>query len=148
VRITSRPGAGGCGNFQAQLSSLHAISAEIAGLHELAAIHDQALGYCLDLTGLQFAFTGLLRDTDNVGGRDPGDGRRRDQGFRSQPEFYEMFRLMRLRPSVVGVVIQEDRSYLANDVVATPTAWGSRSATRRCAGSLACRCGWAPRSSG
>ena len=47
-------------NFQQQLASLHAIAAEIAGLHQLAEIHDQALGYCLDLTGSQFAFTGLL----------------------------------------------------------------------------------------
>ena len=54
-------------NFQEQLASLHAISAEIAGLRQLAEIHDQALGYCLTLTGSQFAFTGLLRDTGDAG---------------------------------------------------------------------------------
>jgi len=51
-------------NLQKQLSSLHSISVQIAGLHDLAEIHDQALGYCLNLTNSEFAFTGLLRDTN------------------------------------------------------------------------------------
>jgi hypothetical protein len=54
-------------NLHEQLASLHSISAEIAGLHELAEIHDQALGCCLNLTHSEFAFTGLLRDAEDTG---------------------------------------------------------------------------------
>ena len=78
-------------NLHEQLASLHSISVEMAGLHELSDIHDLALGYCLELTDSEFAFTGLLRDT-NIGavasGRDrgqrPGIGCRRDQRLRPQ----------------------------------------------------------------
>jgi signal transduction histidine kinase len=117
-------------NLHEQLASLHSISAEIAGLHELAEIHDQALGYCLKLTGSEFAFTGLLRDTDV----DVPSGRIKvsDQimdvaaikGFDPSPEFYETFHLMILRLSVVGVAIKEDRCYRSNDVDADPHSVG------------------------
>ena len=112
-------------NLQEQLASLHSISVKIAGMHELAEIHDQALGYCLNLTGSEFAFTGLLRDTgdsDAAGGlvevRDQVMDVAAITGFNASPEFYQMFRLMVLRSSVVGVVIKEDRCYRANDVAA------------------------------
>ncbi|MEA2974278.1 MAG: hypothetical protein QOG82_2736, partial [Actinomycetota bacterium] len=49
-------------NLHEQLVSLHSISVEIAGLHDLHEIHDRALGYCLELTDSEFAFTGLLRN--------------------------------------------------------------------------------------
>lgn len=114
-----------------QLASLHSISAEIAGLHELAQIHDQALGYCLNLTRSQFAFTGLLRDTSDAnatGGRITVSDQLMDvaaiKGFAPSPEFYDTFRLMLLRPSVVGVVIKENRCYRANDVPADPHSVG------------------------
>jgi len=118
-------------NFQEQLASLHAISAEIAGLRQLAEIHDQALGYCLTLTGSQFAFTGLLRDTGDAGDGGAG-GTAGDQvmdvaaikGFDPSPEFYHRFHLMLLRSSVVGVVIKENRCYRANDVPADPHSVG------------------------
>lgn len=117
-------------NLPEQLASLHSISAEIAGLHDLAEIHDQALGHCMNLTGSQFAFTGLLRDTE----ADTGDGQITvsDQimdvaaikGFEPSPKFYEMFHLMLLRSSMLGVVIREERSYVANDVRADPLSVG------------------------
>jgi GAF domain-containing protein len=38
------------------------------------------------------------------------------KGFEPSPSFYQIFHLMALRPSVVGVAIREDRSYITNDV--------------------------------
>ena len=117
-------------NLNEQLASLHSISVEIAGLHDLAEIHDQALGYCLNLTGSEFAFTGLLRDTsvDAAGAQ----VRVSDQvmeiaaarGFDPGSDLHEMFHLMVLRPGVVGVVIKEDHSYRADDVDADPHGVG------------------------
>jgi signal transduction histidine kinase len=117
-------------NLHEQLASLHSISVEIAGLHDLAEIHDQALGYCLNLTGSQFAFTGLLRGThaDTAGGQITVSDQVMDvvaiKGFDPSHEFYEMFHLMILRSSVVGVVIREDRCYLSNDVDRDPHSVG------------------------
>jgi signal transduction histidine kinase len=113
-------------NLHEQLASLHSISAEIAGLHDLAGIHDQALGYCLSLTYSEFAFTGLLRDTSidapsaqaKVGGQVMDIAATR--GFDIGPDFAEMFHLMVLPSGVVGVVIKEDHSYQADDVDADP----------------------------
>jgi signal transduction histidine kinase len=118
-------------NLNEQLASLHAISVEIAGLHELPEIHDLALGYCLQLTDSEFAFTGLLRDT-NVGVIASGQIEVSEQvmevaaikGFVASPEFYRSFNLMALRSSVVGVAIKENRSYIANDVEHDPHAVG------------------------
>ena len=117
-------------NLQEQLASLHSISVEIAGLHDLAAIHDQALGYCLNLTGSELAFTGLLRDTnaDAAGSQVKVSDQVMDvaaiRGFDPSPDFYEMFHLMLLRSSVAGVVVREDRCYRANDVDADPHSVG------------------------
>ena len=118
-------------NLHEQLASLHSISVEMAGLHELSDIHDLALGYCLELTDSEFAFTGLLRDT-NVGTVASGQIEVSDQvmdvaaikGFDATSDFYDLFHLMALRSSVVGVVITENRSYVANDVDADPHSVG------------------------
>lgn len=114
-------------NLREQLASLHSVSVEIAGLHELSAIHDRALSYCLELTSSEFAFTGLLRDS-RVGvvatGRAEISDRVMDvaaiKGFQPTPTFHALFHLMALRSSVVGVVIAEKRPYLANDVSRDP----------------------------
>ena len=118
-------------NLHEQLASLHSISVEMAGLHELSDIHDLALGYCLQLTDSEFAFTGLLRDT-SVGVTASGEIEVSDnvmdvaaiKGFVPSADFYELFHLMALRSSVVGVVITENRSYVANDVGADPHSVG------------------------
>jgi signal transduction histidine kinase len=113
-------------NLHEQLASLHCISVEIAGLHDLAGIHDQALGFCLNLTDSEFAFTGLLRDTsvDAAGAQIKVSDQVMDiaatRGFDPGPDFYEMFHLMVLPPGVVGVAIKEDDSYRAGDVDAYP----------------------------
>jgi signal transduction histidine kinase len=118
-------------NLQDQLASLYSISVEIAGLHELAAIQDRALGYCLELTASEFAFTGLLRgtgpesvDSTQFEVSDPVMDVAAIKGFEPSPDFYETFHLMAVRPSVVGVVIRENRSHLANDLEADPHSVG------------------------
>ena len=118
-------------NLHEQLASLHSISVEIAGLHELGEIHDRALGYCLELTDSEFAFTGLLHDTERRGrchrrdrGERRGDGRRGDQRLRSQPGLLPLVPSDGVRSSVVGVVIKENRSYIANDVHDDPHSVG------------------------
>lgn len=118
-------------NLHEQLLSLHSISAEIAGLHELGEIHDRALGYCLELTDSRFGFTGILREP-GMGIIATGELRVSDmvmdvaaiRGFDPDPEFYEQFRLMTLRSSVVGVVIREDSPHLTNDVDRDPYSVG------------------------
>jgi signal transduction histidine kinase len=98
-----------------QLESLHSISLEIASLRELSEVHDRALGYCLELTGSEFGFVGLLNDQRNhldvaaIKGFAPSD-----------PRFYERFRLIPVRPSVFGVTITEERSHISNDVANDP----------------------------
>lgn len=121
-------------NLYEQLASLHAISVEIAGLHELSEIHDRALGCCLELTGSAFAFTGLLRDSGAgvvATGQIEVSERVMDvaaiKGFEASPDFYESFHLMALRPSVVGVAINENRSYIANEVDRDPHSVGQPS---------------------
>jgi signal transduction histidine kinase len=118
-------------NLHEQLASLHSISLEIAGLHDLREIHDRALGYCLELTGSEFAFTGLLQNAD-VGVVATGEIQVSDEvmdvaairGFDPNPDFYRTFHQMAVRASVVGVVIRENRSYVANDVPDDPHSVG------------------------
>jgi signal transduction histidine kinase len=98
--------------FRQQLESLYSISIEIARLHELQQVLDRALAFCLDLTQSAFGFIGLLVN----------DGQEMDvaaiKGFEpSDPDFYENFRLIPVRPSVFGVVITNESSKISNDVL-------------------------------
>src|ERR1700681_725139 len=98
--------------FRQQLESLYSISIEISRLHEMQQVHDRALGFCLDLTQSAFGFIGLLVN----------DGREMDvaaiKGFEPlDPNFYDNFRLIPVRPSVFGVVITDESSKISNDVL-------------------------------
>jgi signal transduction histidine kinase len=104
--------------FRQQLESLYSISIEIARLHELQQVLDRALGFCLDLTQSAFGFIGLLNgsqemDVAAIKGFEPSD-----------PNFYENFRLIPVRPSVFGVVITNQHSKLSNDVLHDPDRVG------------------------
>ena len=104
--------------FRQQLESLYSISIEIARLHEMPQVLDRALGYCLDLTQSAFGFIGLLNGRDEmdvaaIKGFEPSD-----------PEFYDNFRLIPVRPSVFGVVIINGRSNISNDVLHDPVRVG------------------------
>src|SRR6202158_310214 len=104
--------------FRQQLESLYSISIEIARLHEMQQVLDRALAFCLDLTQSAFGFIGLLNaseqmDVAAIKGFEPTD-----------PNFYENFRLIPVRPSVFGVVITNRRSKLSNDVLHDPDRVG------------------------
>jgi signal transduction histidine kinase len=105
-------------SFRQQLESLYSISIEISRLHELPPVLDRALGYCLELTASAFGFIGLLNgneqmDVAAIKGFEPSD-----------PQFYENFRLIPVRPSVFGVVITNQRSKISNDVLHDPDRAG------------------------
>src|SRR3979409_2784107 len=104
--------------FRQQLESLYSISIEIARLHEMQEVLDRALAFCLDLTQSAFGFIGLLNgsqqmDVAAIKGFEPSD-----------PNFYENFRLIPVRPSVFGVVITNRRSKISNDVLHDPDQVG------------------------
>lgn len=104
--------------FRQQLESLYSISIEIARLHEMQQVLDRALAFCLDLTQSAFGFIGLLNGSEQmdvaaIKGFEPLD-----------PNFYENFRLIPVRPSVFGVVITNQRSKLSNDVLHDPDRVG------------------------
>jgi signal transduction histidine kinase len=101
--------------FGERLASLHSVSVEIAALRDLAEVQERALEHGLRLTRSAFAFMGLLGASPRV----------MDvvaiKGFETaSKEFYGQFHLMAVRSSVVGVVIQEQRPYIANDVERDP----------------------------
>ena len=105
--------------FTKQLESLYEISVEIASLHELSVIHDRALGYCLGLTDSQFGFIGILGD----------DRRALDviaiKGFKpSEPDFYAQHRLIPVVRGILGIIVTEGRSTIANDVAHDPRRVG------------------------
>jgi signal transduction histidine kinase len=98
----------------AEIERLYAISVEIAGLQELSRVMDRTLDYCLELTGSQFGFVGLMLQANQVDvaaikGFEPSD-----------PGFHERFRSIPVRPSVFGTVVITGRSYLSNDVPHDP----------------------------
>jgi signal transduction histidine kinase len=104
--------------FRQQLESLYSISIEIARLHELQQVLDRALAFCLDLTQSAFGFIGLVNgsqqmDVAAIKGFEPSD-----------PNFYDNFRLIPVRPSVFGVVITNERSKISNDVLHDPDRVG------------------------
>lgn len=105
--------------FRRQLESLHSISVEVAMLHELPQVLERTIGYCLDLTGSQFGFVGLLdasrqlMDVAAIKGFEPTD-----------PTFYERFRQIPVRPNLFDVVIREARSNISNDVLNDPQRVG------------------------
>ncbi|HYM48933.1 MAG TPA: GAF domain-containing protein [Candidatus Limnocylindrales bacterium] len=106
-------------DYTEQLESLYEISIEIASLHELSAIHDRALRYCLGLTESEFGFIGILDD----------EGRALDvvaiRGFEpSDPNFYERYRLIPAVRGVLAATITEGRSTISNDLAHDPRRVG------------------------
>ena len=105
--------------FYRQMESLHAIWVEVSRLHELPQVLDRALEYCLQVTGSEFGFVGLLNaskqmmDVAAIKGFEPLD-----------PTFYERFRLIPVRPTLFGTVVLEGRICISNDVMNDPRRVG------------------------
>jgi signal transduction histidine kinase len=86
-----------------QLRALYHLSVELSALRSLESVLKTALKHCLDLTGSQFGFIGLITT----------DGTAMDvvevQGFHAAREFYDHFRVIPLRPNLfAGVVLQNN----------------------------------------
>jgi signal transduction histidine kinase len=96
------------------------MSVDVAAQRDLDAIYHRALTYCLDLTVSAMGFIDLVNpdrvdmDVVAVRGFEPAD-----------PRFLERFRTMPIRPSVFGIVITDDRSYISNDVPRDPLSVGT-----------------------
>lgn len=111
---TLLPGSDEADRWREELESLHAISVEIAGLHQLNQVMDRALDYCLQLTESAFGFVGLIDDTRFLEVA-------AIKGFApDQPTFWEHFRRIPIRPSVFGIVVIEGRAYWSNDIANDP----------------------------
>lgn len=106
--------------FRDELESIYEISVEIASLHDLTAIYDRALDACLSLTNSQMGFIDLIKSGEvdmevvAVKGFEPDD-----------PQFFERFQVMPIRPSVFGVTIIENRPHISNDVDHDPFRVGT-----------------------
>ncbi len=101
-----------------QLDSLLEISAEIASLHQLAAVEDRALAYCLELTDSEFGFIGLPDAR--------GDSMivHAIKGFAPPPGFRDRYGFMSIRPSVFGITLLDGEPRISNDVVHDPLSVG------------------------
>ncbi len=93
-----------------QLRALYQLSVELSALHSLETVLNTALKHCLDLTGSQFGFIGLMT-TDQTAMDVVAV-----QGFHAAREFYDHFRLIPLRPNLFSRVVLE------NDPIRTDNA--------------------------
>src|ERR1044071_4829456 len=86
-----------------QLRALYHLSVELSALRSLQSVLKTALKHCLDLTGSQFGFIGLI--TSDQTAMDVVEV----QGFHASPHFYEHFRVIPLRPNLfAGVVLENE----------------------------------------
>jgi DNA-binding CsgD family transcriptional regulator len=104
--------------FRDQLVSLYGVSLQIASLRQLSELYDLALTYCLVLTESEMGFIGILNE-DRVDLEVAAV-----KGFHPDPEFYERFRRMPVRPSIFGTAITEARPNISNDVENDPARVG------------------------
>jgi signal transduction histidine kinase len=94
-----------------QLRALYHLSVELSALRSLESVLKTALKHCLDLTGSQFGFIGLI--TSDKAAMDVVEV----QGFHAAREFYDHFRLIPLRPNLFARVVLE------NDPIRTENAF-------------------------
>ncbi len=109
------------GTMDEQRERLHALSVlvvEIAELRDLQQVLDIALRHCLELTGSQFGFIGLI---------DAG-GTALDvvaiQGFEASARFYERFHLIPLRPSIFARAVLDNCPVRTDDATSDPRRIG------------------------
>lgn len=86
-----------------QLRALYRLSVELSALRSLESVLTTALRHCLDLTGSQFGFIGLI--TPDQAAIEVVEV----QGFHAAQHFYEHFRVIPLRPNLfAGVVLENE----------------------------------------
>jgi signal transduction histidine kinase len=101
-----------------QLRALYNLSVELSALRSLGSVLETALKHCLDLTGSQFGFIGLM--TADKSAMDVVEV----QGFHPSQEFYEHFRVIPLRPNLFSRVVMENVSVRTEDAFHDPRRVG------------------------
>lgn len=101
-----------------QLRSLYHLSVELSALRSLESVLKTALRHCLDLTGSQFGFVGLI--TADKTAMDVVEV----QGFHASREFYDHFRVIPLRPNLFSRVVLENTPVRADDALTDPRRVG------------------------
>jgi signal transduction histidine kinase len=97
-----------------QLRALYHLSVELSALRSLESVLTTALKHCLDLTGSQFGFIGLI--ASNKTAMDVVEV----QGFHPAHSFYNHFRLIPLRPNIFARVVLENHSVRTEDALSDP----------------------------
>jgi signal transduction histidine kinase len=97
-----------------QLRALYHLSVELSALRSLESVLSTALKHCLDLTGSQFGFVGLIIPDK------PAMDVVEVQGFHAAPEFYDRFRMIPLRPNIFARVVLENHSVRTEDAFHDP----------------------------
>ncbi len=102
----------------ARLEALYDLAVELSALRSLQEVLDTALRHCLDLTGSEFGFIGLV-DSDSSSLEIVAI-----QGFHPSSAFYAENRTIPLRPNVFARVVMEDRSIRSEDAATDPARVG------------------------
>lgn len=96
-------------SMQERLEGLYSLANQLSALHTPEVVWKTAVDHCLQLTGSQFGFIGLISD----------DGSYLDvvsiKGFDPAPQFYKENRMMLLRPNLFSRVITENHPIRSAD---------------------------------
>lgn len=97
-----------------QLRALYHLSVELSALRSLESVLKTALKHCLDLTGSQFGFIGLI--TSDKTAMEVVEV----QGFHASHEFYDHFRVIPLRPNLFSSVVTDNISVRTDNAFTDP----------------------------
>lgn len=104
-----------------QLRALYHLSVELSALRSLESVLKTALKHCLDLTGSQFGFIGLI--TPDQTAMDVVEV----QGFHAAQHFYDHFRLIPLRPNLFSGVVLDNEPIRVENAFTDPRRVGQPS---------------------
>src|SRR5690349_17521239 len=97
-----------------RLRALYHLSVELSALQPLDSVLGVALQHCLQLTGSQFGFIGLVSPK----------GKALDvvavQGFHADDSFYKRFHLIPLRPNIFARCVLENCPVRSDDAFSDP----------------------------
>ena len=97
-----------------QLRALYDLAVELSSLRDLSSVLDVALRQCLDLTGSQFGFIGLV--TEDRSAMEIAA----IHGFHPSAAFYRRHRMIPLRPSVFATAVLADKPVRSRDARVEP----------------------------
>lgn len=101
-----------------RLRALYHLSVELSALQPLESVLSTALKHCLDLTGSQFGFVGLVSASAKA--MDVVEV----QGFHAEASFYKHFHLIPLRPSIFARAVLDNHPVRSLDARIDPLRVG------------------------